>query len=122
VAVVLGGGGWRRRVGKGLNVELLRAQCCERCGFVWKCRVINFVVSLFLALVPEMEHIFLPNYCSKILSADSVGHVKVVFRTTHTQNTTNILILDRDYTMNHSVRHRTTAAIVLHPGSDAQKH
>ncbi len=53
-------------------------------------------------------------YCSEILSADSVVNVEVVFRTTQTQNTTNILV-DCDYTMNYGGRHRTTAAIVPHP-------
>ena len=48
-----------------------------------------------------------------LLSADSVDHVEVVFRTTHTHNTTNILI-DCDYMMNHGGRYCTTAAIVPH--------
>ena len=43
-----GGGEWRRRVGKGLNVELLRAQCRERCGDFWKCRVIKILLAFFL--------------------------------------------------------------------------
>ena len=54
-----------------------------------------------------------PYYRSKKLSVDSFDHVEVVFRTTNTQNTTNILI-DCDYAMNHGGRRRTTAAIVPH--------
>ena len=58
---------------------------------------------------------FTTSYRSKILFVDSVDHVEVVFRTTHTQNITNILI-DRDYMMmmNHggatqpAPRHKTT--------------
>ena len=59
---------------------------------------------------------FTTSYRSKILFVDSVDHVEVVFRTTHTQNITNILI-DCDYmmTMNHGGRRHTTAAIVPHP-------
>ena len=50
-------------------------------------------------------------YGSKKLSADSVDHVEVVYRTTHTQNT----LIDCDYTMNHGGRRCTTATIVPHP-------
>ncbi len=57
---------------------------------------------------------FTTSYRSKILFVDSVDHVEVVFRTTHTQNITNILI-DCDYMMNHGDRRRTTATIVPHP-------
>jgi len=66
------------------------------------------------ARAKKSQFLPVPNFAAGsqyLLSADSVDHVEVVFRTTHTQNTTNILI-DHDYTMNHGGRRRTTAAMV----------